>query len=534
MSVCELIFRQSGRDLLHFRVDRAETCLGPHPTNDVIVPEAALPDVAAVLIDRGASHYSFRSLAPQMVSVNGQVLEDEELSLEDNDEIKVGSYILIFKIRAEDSFIQGQTKVQANDSKSQIEATLSYGNQNLSVDENRPFNIGSASDNQLVVSEDFVSSYHCRISAQQGRWMLTDLASTNGTQINGLKIGETELPSLATIQLGGSAEVIFRTQIAPDETEYREEYGMTGADPEMLKVFNLIEKFAPTSAPVLITGKSGSGKELVARALHDTSERKNKPYLAINCGALAASIIEGELFGHVKGAFTGAHSEKMGAFEATQGGTLFLDEIGEMPLDLQPKLLRVLESRTVRRVGGTQELKVDTRIIAATHRNLKELVQAGTFREDLFHRLYVLNIAIPPLSERPKDILMLANKFLAEQAPDRNFTLSDHAADRLLHYTWPGNIRELKNMILRAVLLTQGDIIEADDLEFSDTAFFSRTASQRVRAVDGDERDELMQLLKENGGNRSAVARKLGVSKSTFHDKLKRLGIPNKFGQPGT
>jgi DNA-binding NtrC family response regulator len=531
VSVCELVFRQSGRDLLHFRVDRAETCLGPHPTNDVIVPNSTLPDVTAVLIDRGAEQYTIRSLAPDRVCVNDQVLNEDECPLRDEDIITIGEYVLVFRIRKETGFVEGQTKVLSAETKADSQAILTYDHVIYEIDASFPFNIGSSTDNQLVVTEDFVSSYHCRISCREGRWMLIDLASTNGTQINGLKAKETELPSRAHIQLGGTAKIEFATQSNLKPAKAKHSYGMKGADPKMLKVFELIEKFAPADAPVLITGRSGSGKELVARALHDASVRKKKPYLAINCGALAASIIEGELFGHVKGAFTGADSEKMGAFEATRDGTLFLDEIGEMPLDLQPKLLRVLESSTVRRVGGNREIKINTRIVAATHRNLKELVQDGGFREDLFHRLFVLNIAIPPLAERAEDILMLANTFLTQQAPDRDLSLSANAIDRLLHYTWPGNIRELKNMMLRAVLLTQGPIIEVEDLEFSDTTFFSRTASQRVRAVDSEERDEIMRLLKENSGNRSAVARILDVSKSTFHDKLRRLGIPNKFGK---
>jgi len=494
-----------------------------------VVPDNTLPDIAAVLVNYGAGRYGLRSLAPKMTLLNDERILDDEIALNDEDELKIGRYTLIFRRRRNNSFIGGQTKVQDSEKKPTRGAEITLGPRMFKVASERPFSIGNSDDNDLVVTEDFVSGYHCRIVHRNGHWMLIDLDSTNGTEVNGLKVGETELPQQATICLGGNTTLDFRLTKERLRPEPKQSYGMFASDQKMLKVFNLIEKFAPAEVPVLITGSSGTGKELVARALHDASSRKGDNYLALNCGALAANIIEGELFGHVKGAFTGASSDKPGAFESAQNGTIFLDEIGELPLDLQPKLLRVLESKTIRRVGGNREIKINTRVVAATHRDLKKLVQEGRFREDLFHRLFVLNIAIPSLVERPGDIVDLAELFLKQQAPDRELTLSDKAIDQLLHYKWPGNIRELKNMMLRAVLMNDHDVIDAEDLEFSSTDFFSRTASERVRDVDGDERDEIMALLKEHGGNRSKVARLLNLSKSTFHDKLKRLGVPNKF-----
>ncbi len=306
---------------------------------------------------------------------------------------------------------------------------------------------------------------------------------------------------------------------------------MLGTGEKMKRVFDLIRRLSDAKEPVLITGESGSGKELVARALHDESSRASGPYLALNCGALSSNLIESELFGHMKGAFTGATETKEGAFEATSGGTLFLDEIGELPLDLQPKLLRVLETSTVRRVGDTKERHVDTRIIAATHRNLEELVSEGSFREDLFHRLFVLSIPIPPLAERPEDIMALVEHFILSQSP-KPMALSPEARDAVLDYTWPGNIRELRNVIVRAILLTDGDRVGVDDLQFSRDAFTSRSKDARrsVRRHDEEERNQLLDALDRAKGNRAEGARILGVSKSTFHDRLKRYGIPLKFG----
>lgn len=529
MNVCELVFTQSGGETLHVRVDRAETCLGPHPTNDVIVPDDNLPDVAAVLVHHGAERYGLRSLAPTMTRVNNSEMVDDEVQLRDQDQLQIGAYNLIFRLQTEDTFAGGQTKIQDAEEKSSRRAQISVGQRSFQIDPEQPFNIGSADDNNLVVPEDFVSAYHCRISERNGHWMLVDLGSTNGTEVNGLKIVETELPKKAAIRLGGNTSLDFSIHESRSDHQTQQYHGMSASDPKMIKVFRLIEKFANIEAPVLITGNSGCGKELVARALHDASRRHSKHYLALNCGALAADVIEGELFGHVKGAFTGAVSDKAGAFEAAQNGTIFLDEIGELPLPLQPKLLRVLEAKTIRRVGGTREIAVNTRIVAATHRDLMQLVREGRFREDLFHRLFVLNIAIPPLLERPGEILDLAELFLQQQAPDRALALSDMACERLLHYKWPGNVRELKNMMLRAVLMAEHDLIGVDDLEFSGNEFFSQTAAQRVRDVDGDERKEIIKLLKLHSGNRSKVARILGLSRSTFHDKLKRLGVPKKF-----
>jgi transcriptional regulator with GAF, ATPase, and Fis domain len=315
----------------------------------------------------------------------------------------------------------------------------------------------------------------------------------------------------------------------PPESEAPDvKYGIVAATPEMKTVVSQIRKVANESEHVLIVAESGCGKELVARALHEQSTRRDEHYLALNCSTIPESVVEAELFGYEKGAFTGAAHEKAGAFESTSGGTLFLDEIGELPPGLQPKLLRVLESSSIRRVGGTREIKVDTRVVAATHRNLRDLVQEGKFRNDLFHRLFVLEIRIPPLRERPEDIRALARHFIRMKKPERKLELSREAEGVLVSHTWKGNARELRNVIVRAILdLPEGvDVIEASHLVFSDDETSGTTDSYRAfRALDRKDRHRILKALQDAKGNVSRAAKGLGLKRGALYRRLKRHKI---------
>lgn len=321
----------------------------------------------------------------------------------------------------------------------------------------------------------------------------------------------------------------------------------------MHALFQALQRAARTTLPVLIQGPTGSGKELVAHALHEASLRADKPFVAVNCGALSPQLVESELFGHKKGAFTGADNDRAGLFEAAKGGTLFLDEVGELPLELQPRLLRALETGSVRRVGDVTERPVDARVVAATHRDLSRMVSEGRFREDLLHRLWVLSLNVPPLSVRRSDIIFLAERFISEAGgtPKR---LSPSARTALLHHDFPGNVRELKNRILRAFHMAEGQMIEVEDLGLGGQSFRPREPSRRgasgireARArlpsvVDvkdlsmemldrlpvDEERRALVRMIDAFGGNRARVARVLGIGKSTLHARLKRLGVPMK------
>jgi DNA-binding NtrC family response regulator len=322
---------------------------------------------------------------------------------------------------------------------------------------------------------------------------------------------------------------------------------IVGEDPGLKQVSISLQRAAGTDTSVLLEGESGTGKELFARALHALSQRADGPFVAINCAAIPENLLETELFGHEKGAFTGAANRKPGKFELAHRGTLFLDEIGELPLTLQPKILRALEERRFERVGGTSLISVDVRVVAATNRNLRNAVAARQFREDLFFRLSVFPITIPPLRERPTDITMLAKHFIDRFCRDINkspLALAPSAVDELLKYPWPGNVRELQNCIERAVILTEGDTIHARHLNLSfreasapaapaaeEDGIWSRIdlsgtlAAATSRVVSEVERRKIAQALKEAGGNRARAAESLQVGFKTLTAKLREHGL---------
>jgi two-component system response regulator PilR (NtrC family) len=303
------------------------------------------------------------------------------------------------------------------------------------------------------------------------------------------------------------------------------------ASPAMKTVMDLVLKAAPARAGVLLTGDSGTGKERVARALHQLSGRKGGPFLAVNCGAIPETLLEGELFGHVKGAFTGADSTHDGLFQAAGGGTLLLDEIGDMPLPLQVKLLRVLQERSVKPVGGTREIPVDVRVVAATNRNLEEDVRAGRFREDLYYRLNVVSIRMPSLSERREDIPILADQLLSRLASEAAIIrprLSDEAHLFFMSYAFPGNVRELENMLERAVVLDQDGVIDLADLRppaASGAQPAVHPEGNLDEQISGLERVRILEALSATGGNRTEAARRLGITFRSLRYRMAKLGL---------
>jgi two-component system response regulator PilR (NtrC family) len=306
----------------------------------------------------------------------------------------------------------------------------------------------------------------------------------------------------------------------------------------MQRVYELIGQVAETKANVLISGESGTGKELVARAIHAASDRRERPFVALNCGAIPENLLESELFGHVKGAFTGAVGNKEGLFETADTGTLFLDEVGELPSSLQVKLLRAIQEKAIRRVGGTNDRRVDARILAATNRRLEEEVAAGRFREDLYYRLNVIQIAVPPLRERPEDVPLLVQYFVEKYARELGKEIggaSEAAMRRLLEHSYPGNVRELENVIERAVALSRGDTIEVDSLPpnllRSPTDGGARSAvlpaegANLETLVNDYERGLLLEALERAGGVKKRAAKLLGVSFRSFRYRLQKLGL---------
>ncbi len=325
----------------------------------------------------------------------------------------------------------------------------------------------------------------------------------------------------------------LRRENANLKAQLRERYGLPGLiaqSPAMQAVLDLVERVAPTDATVLIQGESGTGKEVIAKAVHHASPRAARPFVAVNCGAVPETLLESELFGYVRGAFTGAAGGKLGLFEEAGGGTLFLDEIAEMPATLQVKLLRALQSGEVRRLGATQAATIDVRVLAATNGDLATRISQGSFREDLFYRLNVIQVTLPPLRDRREDIPALAEHFLARAAAKlgRTLRLSPAALERVLRYPWPGNVRELENAIERAAILSRSETVEPDDLPPHVSAGLQlgpSPALPRQVTLAEAERAHILTTLERFGRNHSGAAEALGIGRTTLWRKLKEYGI---------
>jgi transcriptional regulator with GAF, ATPase, and Fis domain len=324
--------------------------------------------------------------------------------------------------------------------------------------------------NDLMITDKSISGTHFEIAVRDDGYRLRDLNSRNGTFVNDLRIREVYLLPGVKFR-AGQTTVMFQptTDIVEIELSKQDRFDkVIGGSPIMREIFASLEKISPSDLTCLITGETGTGKELIARGIHNASLRKKKPFVVLDCGSIPRELIESTLFGHEKGAFTGAVGQQVGCFEQADGGTIFLDEIGELDISLQPKLLRVLEQREIKRVGGDRTVKVDVRVLAATNRDLRAEVNNGNFREDLFFRLSVVNCELPPLRDRREDIPTIANLFLKDVIARRgaNLSFGQDAMAALLNNTWPGNVRELRNVVERAGALSDGPVITRQDLTF--------------------------------------------------------------------
>jgi len=416
--------------------------------------------------------------------------------------------------------------------------------------------IGARRGNDVQLSDSKVSGLHCEIRLDDRGYRLRDLDSTNGTYVSSLRINDVYITSGAQIALG-STRLKFDPLGESVEIELADtdKFGsMIGRSVKMRELFARLEKLARTDTTVLVTGETGAGKELVAEALHDHSARKDGPFVVLDCGSIPPNLIESELFGHERGAFTGATASYAGAFERAHGGTVFLDEIGELPLAMQPKLLRVLERKEVRRVGGAKTIEVDVRIVAATNRDLGVEVNRGRFREDLYYRLAVARIHVPPLRERKDDLPLLIEHILATTPGGEVASIAQETIDLMVKHDWPGNVRELRNVIERAVLLAETPDSE-DALrrapaptprsEPSITVTPSQTATStegqmtvpvdvsvpfknaKQTVISEFERRYISRLLAQHDGNISAAARAAGIDRMSIHKMLHRLGLAN-------
>ncbi len=391
--------------------------------------------------------------------------------------------------------------------------------------------IGRAPESTVLTSDARVSRRHAEIEARGDALVLTDLSSRNGSRHNGNVLRGTSKPlrSGDVVAVGPFEIVVAAAQARRSgPTEPAAPSGLVIADPSMVDVFRIVRRVAVAPTTVLVTGETGVGKELVADAIHHLSPRRGGPFVRINCAAIPATLLESQLFGHEKGAFTGADRRHHGIFEQAHGGTLFLDEVGDIPIATQVGLLRVLEARVVRRLGGDADIPVDVRIVCATHRDLAEMVPQGLFRQDLFYRLNPITITVPPLRARRTEIILLADSFLralAEQHGRAVPEISEAAARALVNHEWPGNIRELKNVMERAFILADSASIEVDALPFADTAN-AAAAGGGVRGEMADlEKARILEALRAHRNNRTHAARALGMSRRALLYKLQKYGV---------
>ena len=395
--------------------------------------------------------------------------------------------------------------------------------------------LGSHQKNHLVLEDPRVSRFHCSIERTENAWRVVDSGSLNGTQLLGVAVRDADLPASCTLVLGDSTvrlrEVATEAQIdILDQASFGDLYGQSLT---MQRLFAILDKIASSDANVLIEGESGTGKELVAAELVRRGSRARKPFVILDCSSISPNLIESEIFGHARGSFTGADRERIGAFEAAHGGTVFLDEIGELPIEMQPKLLRALEAREVRRVGETAARKVDVRVIAATNRKLDREVNRGTFREDLFYRLSVVAVRIPPLRERLDDIELLVRAFLRTMRPGKDTALfTTEVFDTLRRHEWPGNVRELRNYVERCLVFDVAPPTgserprAADDPEPPAGVDLDLTFRDgKERAIAEYERRYVTELIRWADGNLSRAARKAGMDRMNLYRVLQRHGM---------
>jgi len=402
------------------------------------------------------------------------------------------------------------------------------------------FRIGSHPSNNLVIDDRLVSRFHVRLERVGESWRLTDTGSLNGTRIGGMRVRDVDLAfPECMVELGDSVVRVRELGSVGDApVSMQPSFGdLFGTSLPMRRLYELLKRVAKSDADVLIEGESGTGKELVATELVRRSGRAGKPLVIVDCGAISPNLLESELFGHVRGAFTGAISDRAGAFEAADGGTVFLDEIGELPLEMQPKLLRALSAREVRRLGDGRTRKIDVRVIAATNRRLEREVNSGRFREDLYYRLSVVTVRVPPLRDRRDDIPILIEAFLsALDESDKAHLFPAEVVDEMMRHEWPGNVRELRNYVERRVVLegegapleprdegaAKDDAPKAEPAEVSvETPF--KQAKEAI--IESFERAYLSALLRWADGNVSRAARKAGLDRMYLHRLVQRYGL---------
>ncbi|ATB37359.1 sigma-54-dependent Fis family transcriptional regulator [Cystobacter fuscus] len=540
----ELVFFRRGEEVLRVGLGRERMVLGRGDKSDVVIPDPEVSRQQAALVFDG-TRCTLEDLSGKGTQVGGASLTRGELA--DGADISLGQWRAVFRLHGSSESegpteVGSRTELQARDSVSRwqpAQVRIKQGiNETVHKLQGDSFTVGKDASCDLVVQDSFISGRHLKVVRRDGLFQVVDTNSTNGTWLGPVRVFEVQVGLPTTLRLGQTELTLEPVTAARREQSF---HGLIGNDASVKQLVELIQRVAPSSAAVAILGESGTGKELVARALHECSQRSDKAFIPVNCAAISKELIESELFGHEKGSFTGATNARKGAFEEADGGTLFLDEIGELPLDLQAKLLRALENGEIKRVGASRPVNVDVRVVAATNRDLLSSVREGRFREDLYYRLCVVPLHLPPLRSRRGDILPLAEHFLRMYSPrGQTVRLSQTAIDRLQQHAWPGNIRELRNVVHRGLLLRMGANIEPSDITFDqevnrETGIAvpelppGMTLEQMLLKL---ERQIVEAALRRYNNNRERVARELGVARSTLFKRLKEWGLTRQEEDP--
>ncbi len=502
---------RGGRRVRSFHLGVAALEVGSHPDCDIVVHAAGVPARALLFQPHGGTVYVYDLVehpglgSRALVPIGGCV--------------PIGFGYSVVRAKGEKAEPRSGGTEILGPHRSEARALTLLNGQGSSARayhlSDEPLSIGCAPDNAIALSDRAVSRHHCRLEPSLGGVSVRDLGSTNGTWVDGLRIRQQPLRAGAVLRIGRTElRVVARSGGREASAEFVVESNA------MLSVMAQVEQSAALPWPVLVYGETGVGKEHIARALHERGPRRKGPFVPLNGGGLPRELIESELFGHEKGAFTGAVRARRGAFEQAHGGTLFLDEVAELPADLQTRLLRVLETWQVRRVGSESSRRVDVRLVCATHRDLRAMVHEGRFRPDLYYRIHRLVIEVPPLRARDGDIAALARHFIRRMEPELGERdLDPHALERLRRYPWPGNVRELRNVLELAAVSCQDAFL---DLDVIDRAL-RRCAEPSLLRPSGD---SLREALDHYGGNMSAAARALGMPRSTLRDRLKSPAEP--------
>ncbi|MGV3625656.1 MAG: sigma 54-interacting transcriptional regulator [Archangium sp.] len=540
----ELVFFRRGEEVLRLSMGDERVVLGRGDRCDVVIPdpEVSRQHVALHLED---GRCVLQDLSGKGTEVAGKRITQGDVA--DGADISLGQWRAIFRAtsRGDDAMateLGPRTELlasaEATDSpKLPAQVRLrTNGQETTHKLQTESFTAGKDAGNDLVLNQRFVSGRHLKVTRHHNRFTVSDQRSTNGTWLHNVRIFEADVPFYTTLRVGEGELIIEPALSKVTAPEATGTYGLIGVDQSVKSLIELIDRVAPSTAAVAIFGESGTGKELVARAIHSQSNRAANTFIPVNCAAISKELIESELFGHEKGSFTGATNARKGAFEEADGGTIFLDEIGELPMDLQAKLLRALESGEIKRVGAPRPTTVDTRVVAATNRDLLAMAREGKFREDLYYRLCVIPLSLPPLRSRPGDIRLLAEHFVRTYAPrNQRVVLLPNAIAALETHPWPGNIRELRNVIHRALLLRRGPNIDASDLKFdavpdrpmmgSSGGLEHQPGMSLEAQLQRAERLIVESAIKRLQGNKEAAARELAVSRSTLFKRLKEWGL---------